>query len=186
MLIGFTGVGGTGKTVTAKALAEKLNLPFVASSSRAVFAKRGIVEADQAKFTPEEQYQLQQEIFQSREHLEAQTTEGVADRTLYDQVAYNLLRANSVITVERMVWMMERAKHWTKRYDHIFYFPFVTFATAEDGMRDNTHGTRRVFDHILTGLLRGANVAVEEVPVMDVDTRAEWIKRRVLRWNGQL
>ena len=79
MLIAACGAGGTGKTTTMQALAAATGLPFIPSASRAVFARRGLKEADQNKMTPHEQWELQQEIFAAREELEARTGIGSGD-----------------------------------------------------------------------------------------------------------
>lgn len=175
-LIGFCGAGGVGKTTTAKLLAKELDLPFIESSSRAVFARRGLVEADQHKMTPQEQFALQTEIFESREELEAKIKEGVADRTLFDQTAYAMLRAASVITEKELEDRLSRARLSIIKYTHLFYFPLVTFPTATDGMRETTYGLRVNFDAILRWLLVRADVGVITVPTASVEERVGWIK----------
>ncbi len=176
MLIGCCGAGGTGKTTTAKALAQNLGLPFIASSSRAVFERRGLKEADQWRLSATEQFDLQQEIFQAREQLEAQIEGGVADRTLFDQVAYNLLRAGPVITEPILDDMLSRAKASLRKYQFVFYFPLVTFETSNDGMRDTAFGVRVQFDAILTWVLKEAGVFTPRVPLMRPDERVQWMK----------
>lgn len=160
MLIGCMGAGGTGKTTLAKALAEQIKLPFIASSSRPVFERRGITEVDQRHMTPEQQWELQLEIFDARERLENQIAEGtlypdggVADRTLWDQLAYSLLRAHGVMAEEHYLSLALRAQLACKKYDVLFYFPLHTFPGGEDGFRDTAHGSRMVFDAILQRLI---------------------------------
>lgn len=183
MLIGACGAGGTGKTTTMKALAEATGLPFIPSASRAVFARRGIVEKDQNNMTAEQQWELQQEIFAAREELESTTTNGIADRTLFDQVAYNLLRAPTMIDEKTINDLINRATFVAARYDKIFYFPLVTFAGQDDGMRDSAYGQRFNFDSILKAVLFTSGLSVtsklRHVPVVSVEKRVDWIKKNI-------
>lgn len=176
MLIGACGAGGTGKTTTMQALAAAIKMPFIPSASRAVFERRGIKESDQNNMTPQQQWELQQEIFAARESLEAKTIEGIADRTLFDQVAYNLLRAPSVISQEMLAGLVNRAKTATARYDHVFFFPLVTFDTADDGMRDTSYGLRYNFNAILVDLLESSKQKVHVLPVLPITDRVNYIK----------
>ena len=173
MLIAACGAGGTGKTTTMQALAAATGLPFIPSASRAVFARRGLKETDQNSMTPQEQWDLQQEIFAAREELEARTTEGIADRTLFDQVAYNLLRAPSIMTEPVLSDLCNRAWNATMKYDKVFYFPLTTFGTSADGMRDMAYGTRFNFDAILQSLLQGQQHI--RVPICSVRERVQFI-----------
>lgn len=179
MLIGACGAGGTGKTTTMQALAAATKMPFIPSSSRAVFERRGIKESDQNSMTPQQQWELQQEIFAAREELEARTTEGIADRTLYDQVTYNLLRAPSVIDNRTMDDLIMRAKFATLRYDHVFYFPLCEWPAAEDGMRDTAYGLRFNFDAILLRVLQYSCFQYTVLPVMPVADRVVFIQDHI-------
>ena len=173
MLIGAMGAGGVGKTTTMQALSAAIKVPFIPSASRAVFARRGLKEADQASMTPQQQWELQQEIFAAREELEARTTEGIADRTLFDQVAYNLLRTPSVISEAILNDLANRAWNGTVKYNKLFYFPLTTFDTSDDGMRDTSYGLRYVFDAILKSLLTDVKHIV--VPIGSVTERVNFI-----------
>lgn len=183
MLIGCCGVGGAGKTATAKALAAELGLPFIASSSRAVFERRGIVEADQAMMTGLEQWDLQQEIFRAREQLETTITRGVADRTLMDQFAYNLLRAGSAMDEATCNDLSLRVIHSLTRYTLVFRFPIVTFTTHDDGMRESAYGARISFDAILDRVIQNMETItgkrVPVVPLGPIDARVAWMQQEI-------
>lgn len=179
MLIGFSGAGGTGKTTTAKALAEAMGLPFVASSSRAVFEKHGIVEADQHKMTPDQQFELQMEIFTARQELEVRTFRGVSDRTLMDQVTYTMLRAPTVVTEDILNRLLDTTRNTMRKYTTVLYFPLITFPTNEDGMRETTYGLRVNFDGILQWVMREVGVPIIRVPVMSLAERVKWIEGNV-------
>lgn len=154
MLIGCMGAGGTGKTTFAKGLAVQLGLPFIASSSRSVFERHGITEIDQRDMTIEQQFDLQHEIFTVRENMEANIREGVADRTLLDQLTYNMLRAHGCTKQDEFLSLLLRAKAVLRKYDFLFYFPLTTFPGQEDGFRDSAWGSRWVFDTMLWQLAR--------------------------------
>lgn len=174
MLIAACGAGGTGKTTTMRALSAATGIPFIPSASRTVFARRGLKETDQNHMTPQEQWDLQQEIFAAREELEARLGhEGIADRTLFDQVAYNLLRAPTLVTEAILNDLANRAWNVTAKYKKVFYFPLTTYETSDDGMRDMAYGLRFSFDAILRSLLRGQ--AHVEMPMGTIEERVQFI-----------
>lgn len=173
MLIGCMGAGGTGKTTFAKGLAVRLGLPFIASSSRAVFERHGITETSQRRMTFEQQLKLQLEIFDAREQLEDRIVDGVADRTLLDQLVYTMLRAHGVVEEEYYLSLMLRAKLRLKRYQFLFYFPLHTFPGQDDGFRDSAWGSRWVFDTILWRLAREHCASYPSFAVMPVVSPSE-------------
>ena len=180
-LIGFCGAGVTGKTTTAKALCAATGLPFIPSTSRKVFEKWELrKEEDQYRLTSHDQMVLQREIFEARMELEASDDfkHGVADRTLADQLAYTMLRGNPHIDQAYFKRHFDEMHRSLGRYTKIFYFPLVTYPTADDGMRETTWGPRFVFDALLREILRRCPIPanVWTVPEASVDDRVSLIR----------
>ena len=174
MLIGFCGAGATGKTTTAKLVAEMSGLPYVPGVARTVFARRGIKsEADQHGFTLQQQWELQMEMFEERVKMEETLKEGVTDRTLLDHVAYNLLRAAGAIDRDTLYDMVGRTWLDMAKYDKVFLFDLVEMPGSEDGLRENVYGVRFVHHALLRTLT--ANTNIETVPMLSRDVRARWV-----------
>jgi ABC-type glutathione transport system ATPase component len=67
-LIGFCGVGGSGKTTTARRMAEVTQIPFHELSARPTFKRWHLdSEAAQLALTEEQRYHLQMDIHQDFE-----------------------------------------------------------------------------------------------------------------------
>jgi hypothetical protein len=88
MKVSFSGVHRTGKTTTAKALAERLDIPFIQTSATAVFEEFGL-KADQ-KMSLDERISVQYAILLAFEEEWAKHDFMVTDRSPIDMAAYLL------------------------------------------------------------------------------------------------
>ncbi len=178
--IGFTGTGGSGKTTTARALAHKLELPFRASVSRDVFEKWHITEADQRDMTPEENLDLQLEIFDSRKDQIEKYPYGVYDRTLLDHLVYTLYRCGPVVDSDLFTKLCKDVAQDVTRHELILFTPIVQFS-EDDAFREQGFGYRLTIDLMnrsLTGfideILNQRSVTFT-LPVMSVEKRVDKI-----------
>jgi hypothetical protein len=162
MLIGFCGTGGTGKTTTAKLVAEKLGhadpvqsaWKVSPSQARAVLQKWGITEAEQKALEPKDTLKLQMEIWQAKADFDEQASgekgvHYVCDRTPIDNWAYMLYRCGPAVTEEIYFRLTKRTAAAMLRYAAIYLFPLCTFPSSDDGVRDGAYGVRKTISILM-------------------------------------
>lgn len=184
--IGFTGAGGTGKTTTAKWIAENLSIPFLPSASRVVYEEQSLTEDLVNTWDADKKWELQRNIFDKKIEQDDTTGSFVADRTLLDHWAYCLmycaldLDKKTFSTMENTV-----RKHMLSTYTNILYFPWGYWEGESDGVRQDNPAWQSAIDAILVGYCIRWRLPVVEVPqTKGPEIRHEFIKNNLLGVKG--
>lgn len=181
--VAFMGAGGTGKTTDAKALSEVLGVPMIKSASRTAYERLGINENDCLAMTDEQKWQLQLEIFGSKEELDDNTYEFIADRTLLDHFAYCLMYCATFIPVQDFARFENRVrKHMKSTYTHMFYYPWGYWTPEnEDGVRQTAPGWQSAIDAIIVGCANRWKLNIITVPqASGKEIRQSFVKTVIL------
>lgn len=155
MKIAFCGAGGTGKSTTAKLVAEATGLPLIPSPSRMCFLKHGVAtEDEQNDMTPEARYRLQFDIFHAIKDLYTEHKDGVFDRTLLDNFNYLMFRCHDIVQQDEIEFCDDVTHYSLMDPDvKLFYFPLYNWKIEEDGMRTMKPAPRFMADYCIRGYL---------------------------------
>lgn len=153
--IAFCGTHGSGKTTLAKAVAEKLGLPFVGSIARSILQREGI----SYKMLIKDFWALcdfQRECFERALLLEAPF---VTDRSIYDMMAYSVLHLGSSFG-------------WKKvEYTYVFFLPFNPRFLIDDGMRLSDFKFALAVHHQILSILNFLDVRFFRVKSVELEDR---------------
>ncbi len=164
MRIAFTGAGGTGKTTSAVSLSNDLDLPMMKSASRIVYEERELTEALVLNMGPEDQIDLQTDIFHQKVVNDREYS-FVADRTVLDHYAYCLAYCGGHMNNATFQRFEEETRQaMLSNYSHVFYFPWGYWNAAPDGVRSNVDAWQSQIDALITGYILRWNLPVIEVP----------------------
>ncbi len=192
--IGLTGAGGVGKTKTITMLREMYpemeQLATFPSASRLVYEANDLSEAKvAAEYTPEQKWELQLKIFETKVKMDDSHMQFMTDRTLLDHWAYCLMYCAA--DMPDNVFMQYEAltrKHMLGAYSHIFYLPWGYWEAKGDGVRQDKKAWQYMVDTLIMGRLISWGIPVIEAPqtqgpefraqfvyntVMDVDVQKE-------------
>ena len=162
--IGFTGAGGTGKTTTAEAVSEALNLDCPRSASRMVYEQHDLTEGKVRAMTEEDKLALQTEIFDQKA-INDEAFSYVVDRTILDHYAYCLAYCGSAMPNAVFREYEERTRVLMKAtYSHIFYLPWGYWEAPSDGVRSSVDAWQSQIDAIISGYIDRWNLPVYRVP----------------------
>lgn len=191
MKVGFSGAGGTGKSVTLNLVSPQLKLPVLKSTNREVFKRHNISEIDQESMTATQRWELQQEIFANRIHAEGKySTSGfISDRTILDNYVYSLVRCYLAMTNEDLDRIEKIVSKNTKEYSAIFFFPMGGFDLEDDGLRQNNKTLGRLIEQTIRGTLLSGIIDKERVHMVPSGTpeyRAEFIINKLRELDGDL
>jgi nicotinamide riboside kinase len=181
MKVAFVGSFSTGKTTLANLFAREWDYPLLPEVAREV-VELGF-PLDQSATAETETL-----IFLKQWHAESVHDRFVADRSLYDVLAYGdwVMEHNDPSRKETHLWLESRelaTLHLRARYDHVFYLP-VEFPIVLDGLRPDDPAfqadiDRRVRDlldhhgvdhHTLTGSVEERQHQVRRIVGERVDT----------------
>lgn len=99
MAIGFCGSHRTGKTTLARETAEYISLPFVETSTSAVFAANGLSPSEPMDF--DTRLWIQDKVVAAAEEVwRAEPGPFITDRTPIDMMAYTLADINGAVAVD--------------------------------------------------------------------------------------
>lgn len=176
MKIGFVGAGGTGKSTTAKLLAQQLQLQVIKSPSRDCFRKHGVLTEDaQAALTPQQRLNLQMDIFDAIDYQSKQDTPGVYERTHLDNLFYALLHSPELLTKDKILWMQYTAIQGLLKFDLLFRFPLYNWQIPSDGMRTTLYAQRFMMDNYIIGFLTKHRIKYFTMQDEDVHLRVGFI-----------
>jgi predicted ATPase len=183
MKVGFIGVGGTGKSSTIELLRD-LGIPVLESVSRAVFKEWGWKEKDQRDAEPEVLLSFQRAIFDRKIAQEQGMPSFLSDRTLLDHLSYCFFRAGSALTEQQAKEMIAITEESLRQYDLLFFFSYGLFNPPDDGVREHHYVSSILIDSIMRGLLHRFAQAYFEVPMGSVESRAAFIKDRIVETSA--
>ena len=158
------GAGGTGKTTSAKDIAEALDLARPESASREIYRENSLTEMHVLSLSPEEKLDLQTAIF-DRKMKNDQAYSYITDRTILDHFAYCLAYCGGFMPDD----VFEKYEEQTRTlmlstYSHIFYFPWGYWEADDDSVRSSVRAWQSQIDSILVGYAMRWNLPIIEVP----------------------
>ncbi len=175
MKIAFVGSFSTGKTTLANLFAREWDYPLLPEVAREV-VKLGF-PLDQSATAETETL-----IFLKQWRAEASHERFVADRSIYDVLAYAdwVMEHQDATRKENHLWYEARElalMDLRARYDHVFYLP-VEFPIVLDGLRPDDTGFQADIDRRITDLLKGEDVSFHMLSG-SVEARQEQVRRAV-------
>ncbi len=158
MKIAFVGSFSTGKTTLANLFAREWDWPLLPEVAREVVALG--FPLDQRATAETETL-----IFLKQWQAESRHTRFVADRSIYDVLAYAdwVMDNRTTDRKEDHLWWAAReiaTDDLRARYDHVFYLP-IEFPIVLDGLRPDDTVFQSEIDSRIVGLLEEADVAYE-------------------------
>ena len=172
MKIAFVGSFSTGKTTLANLFAREWDYPLLPEVAR---------EVVQLGFPLDQSATAETEtlIFLKQWRAEASHERFVADRSIYDVLAYAdwVMEHQDHTRKENHLWYESReiaTMELRSRYDQVFYLP-VEFPIVLDGLRPDDSAFQADIDRRITDLLKGEDVAFHTL-TGSVDARREQVR----------
>ncbi len=174
------GAGGTGKTTSAKFIADKLGLEHPQSASRMVYEDLALTEESVLAMVPEDQLILQTSIFEQKVKND-QEYSYVTDRTVLDHYAYCLAYCGAHMPNDDFRRYEEMTRTlMLSTYNDIFYAPWGYWDAPDDGVRSSMDAWQSQIDAIIVGYIVRWALPVIEVPqALGEDYRNEFILKHV-------
>ena len=156
MKVAFVGSFSTGKTTLANLFAREWDYPLLPEVARQV-VELGFA-LDQSATAETETL-----IFLKQWRAEASHERFVADRSIYDVLAYAewVMEHNDATRKENHLWYESREialSDLRARYDHVFYLP-IEFPIVLDGLRPDDTGFQADIDRRIRHLLDTGDVS---------------------------
>ncbi|MDQ6927412.1 MAG: ATP-binding protein [Actinomycetota bacterium] len=175
MKIAFVGSFSTGKTTLANLFAREWDYPLLPEVAREV-VELGF-PLDQTATAETETL-----IFLKQWRAEAVHDRFVADRSIYDVLAYAdwVMEHNKSDRKENHLWLESReiaVLDLRARYDHVFYLP-IEFPIVLDGLRPDDTSFQADVDGRIRGLLESHDVAFHTL-TGGIEERQEQVRRAV-------
>lgn len=175
MKIAFVGSFSTGKTTLANLFAREWDYPLLPEVAR---------EVVQLGFPLDQSATAETEtlIFLKQWRAEASHERFVADRSIYDVLAYAdwVMENQDGHRKENHLWYESRAlatMDLRARYDHVFYLP-IEFPIVLDGLRPDDTGFQADIDRRITDLLKNEDVAFHTL-TGSVEARRDTVRQIV-------
>ena len=174
--IAFTGASGTGKSTLMQHIVDKYGLEPVMIGSRSVAKEMGFgnpYDVDKAGKRAE----FQKRLFEAKSSFEAQTSNFVTDRTVFDNLTYTLLHdASSVSATD-----LDRYVAAMRRYTMIVYLPRDAFQDlANDPARRADHVYHVAYDVMIEGLLNRYQIPHTILRRRSIESRIEFVDKYVM------
>lgn len=149
------GAAGTGKTTLAKAVSERMGIPFVASSASDIWPDFGFKDHADALLKchndPVLGWEYQTAILNRRENLLNQHDEFITDRTPFDAFTYFLIENAHNIDSVHLEEFRLRCHHLARMANQVVFLPHGDWIkTEENGKRIANRG----FNFMVTGIMR--------------------------------
>ncbi len=114
--VGLCGSHRTGKTTTAKKLAHDNDIPFVETTTSAVFAEHGLKPSSPMDFST--RLWIQDKVLAAAEEIWAQHRQFITDRTPLDMLAYTLgdIQGRTQVEFAALEHYVERCFAATNQY----------------------------------------------------------------------
>lgn len=186
--IGFTGSAGTGKTTTAKLVAEKLNIPYRREGVREWMEANNVTKL--RELTVPDIMRLQTELLDSFEQTCIEATHAgqffVSCRTPVDNLTYALIHLGQSAEVPEN-WFYDYYRRTTQIYfsyvAKTYMLPWGAIKLVDDNVRSSKKfyqlTTQLVMERLIIGV--GAIVPFDMVPmkVTDLDERVALITNNI-------
>ena len=158
MKVAFVGSFSTGKTTLANLFAREWDMPLLPEVARQVVELGFALDMSATAET-------ETLIFLKQWRAEASHPRFVADRSIYDILAYAdwVMEHNDPARKENHLWYESREialLDLRARYDHVFYLP-IEFPIVLDGLRPDDAGFQADIDRRMRHLLDAADVSYE-------------------------
>lgn len=183
--IAITGTHSVGKTTLTQALSERFELPMIREVARDVIKRAGyctttayIQNADLHT-----KQAIQEEIFlaQLREENTFKKNGFVADRSIFDPIAYSVVYGISGDPLHKMIG--SAITHALGSYDLLVYIPPM-FSPVCDGFRDTSEEIRIAVDECLTKYIEAFELVGGTVLIIESQTVEERIEEVVAATRG--
>ena len=170
MKVAFVGSFSTGKTTLANLFAREWDYPLLPEVAR---------EVVELGFPLDQRATAETEtlIFLKQWRAEASHDHFVADRSLYDVLAYAdwVMEHQDGVRKENHLWYESReiaVFDLRARYDHVFYLP-IEFPIVLDGLRPDDTAFQADIDRRIRHLLEAADVTFHTLTGSVEDRRAQ-------------
>ncbi len=175
MKVAFVGSFSTGKTTLANLFAREWDLPLLPEVARQVVELGFALDMSATAET-------ETLIFLKQWRAEASHERFVADRSLYDVLAYAewVMEHNDATRKENHLWYESREIalfDLRARYDHVFYLP-IEFPIVLDGLRPDDTAFQADIDRRIRHLLEAADVSYRTL-TGSVEARQDQVRAAV-------
>lgn len=163
--IGLIGCAGNGRSTIAREVSEKLNIPFIGSSS----ITRDILVRDKYNYADDQFVEKflslrEVELINKRIEIENSYDKFITDRTVIDHFAYlhlSIERYPNVAEIEKLCFEQ------VKKYTHLFYLKPTYF--EYNGVRTVNVRFQNMIDWILRGIIEDYNINVIKIDNLTAD-----------------
>ncbi|MCB9744343.1 MAG: histidine phosphatase family protein [Alphaproteobacteria bacterium] len=184
--IALSGSAGVGKTTLGRALAQRLELPFIDEGMRRRL-EAGLVLHDLGH---DAMRGLIRELWAEQREAEAEATRAhggfVADRSSIDFAAFWLFYGFSPYGAETEAFLGETLRH-AARYDRVLLLPWGVLPLVSDGVRSTNRWLQRHFQGLVEGMLHQELPPgrLARMPALDgVEARLRWALSAPARSEG--
>lgn len=178
MKICITGSHSVGKTTLAKAISHRLELPMIREVAREVIKHAGFTSTTEYIQNADKHTKqaIQEEIFiaQLKEENKLKESGFVADRSIFDPIAYSYVYGISEEAIYKMIGTA--ITHALSVYDLLVYVPPM-FGPVSDGFRDTSEDIRMAVDECLTRYVEAYHNLGGTVLLIDTQTVEERVEQ---------
>lgn len=175
--LALAGSAGTGKTTLGRALAQRLDVPYIPEGMR----ERLEAGLDVHALGPGGFKRLFLELWQEQVAREDAAIEAhggfVSDRSGWDYAAFRLLYRFTK-DIEEVADFYEQVRERTALLDRLVVLPWGVIPLQADGIRTPNPWTQRLFQSSLEGLVNRevpARIAAFMPPLTELEQRVTWI-----------
>lgn len=179
--IGLMGSSCSGKTTTAKILANDLGLVLQREIESDLLSKWILLGKikDKTDLHPALSKEFQEQALRIREKNSEEVMRGISDRTAAELLVYNRIYVQPYFPKEYGVDFTNRCQEVMKSYSHLFLFPRGILALEQNEFRTADVDYQREIHHSLIQVLRELNVQYYSLSSdnLSIDERVEEVKQ---------